>query len=175
MNWKVFVISAVLVLAAGGIGGYFALQPKGVSQELVQELPAQSVLTYIKGLKSPLVLVNFWASWCEPCKVEFPNILKIRERFGKDGLQVVFVSIDEPTDLEAAQKFLREQHVDFPTFYKGSQSVQFVTDIYPKWSGSVPTTILIGGDGQIKDAWEGDTTLEEFEQRVTRQLKPAGT
>jgi thiol-disulfide isomerase/thioredoxin len=174
MNWKVFVISAVLV-AAGGIGGYFALQPKGVSQELVQELPAQSVLTYIKNLNSPLVLVNFWASWCEPCKVEFPNILKLRERFEKDGLRVVFVSIDEPADLEAAQNFLKQQHVDFPTFYKGSQSAQFVTDIYPKWSGSVPTTILMGGDGQIKDAWEGDTTLEEFEQRVTRQLKPAGT
>jgi thiol-disulfide isomerase/thioredoxin len=175
MKWKVFVISAVLVLMAAGVGSYFALQPKGVSRELVQELPAQSVLTYIKDLKSPLVLVNFWASWCEPCKVEFPNILKLRERFGKDGLQVVFVSIDDSADLEAAQKFLREQHVDFPTFYKGSQSVQFVTEIYPKWSGSVPTTLLIGADGQVKDAWEGDTTLEEFERRVTRQLKPTGT
>jgi thiol-disulfide isomerase/thioredoxin len=175
MNWKVFVISAVLIVAIGGLGAHFARQPKGVSQELVQELPAQSVLNYIKDLKSPLVLVNFWASWCEPCKVEFPNILKLRERFGKDGLQVVFVSIDERADLEAAQKFLKEQHVDFPTFYKGSQSAQFVTDIYPKWKGSVPTTILLGGDGQVKDAWEGDTTLEEFERRVTRQLKPAGT
>lgn len=175
MKWKVFVISAGLALVAGGAASYFALRPKGVSQELVQELPAQAILNHIKDLKSPLVLVNFWASWCEPCKVEFPNILKLREHFAKDGLQVVFVSIDESDDLEAARKFLQEQHVDFPTFYKGSQSVQFVTDIYPKWSGSVPTTILIGGDGQVKDAWEGDTTLQEFERRVIRQLKPEGT
>ena len=175
MKWKVFVISAVLVAAAGAIGAHFALQPKGVSQELVQELPAKSVLKYIKDLNSPLVMVNFWASWCEPCKVEFPNIMKVREHFAKDGLKVVFVSIDDQADLEAAQNFLKQQHVDFPTFYKGTQSSQFVIDIYPKWTGSVPTTLLIGGDGQIKDAWEGDTTLEEFEQRVTRQLKPAGT
>lgn len=175
MKWKVFVISAVLVLAAGGGLAYLQSAPKGISQELVQQVPAETILSHIRESKSPLVLVNFWASWCEPCKIEFPNILKLREKFGKDGLKIVFVSIDDVAEKAAAEAFLREQHVDFPTFYKGTQAVKFVTDIYPEWRGAVPATILIGGDGQIKDAWEGDTTLEEFEQRVSRQLKPAGT
>lgn len=175
MKWKVFVISAVLVLAAGGVLAFLKHAPQGVSQELVQEVPAKTILSYIHESKSPLVLVNFWASWCEPCKIEFPNILKLREKFEKDGLKIVFVSIDDAAELQAAEAFLKSQHVDFPTFYKGSQPVKFVTEIYPEWRGAIPATILIGGDGQIKDAWEGDTTLEEFEQRVNRQLKPAGT
>ncbi len=171
MKWKVFVISAVLIAATIGASVYFSNTPKAVTRDLVQELSAPDLLAYIKSLNSPLVLVNFWASWCEPCKVEFPNIMKLRERYEKMGLRVVFISIDDPGDLQTAEAFLKAQHVDFPTFYKGKQPLKFITEIYPQWSGSVPTTLLIGADQQIKDAWEGDTTLEEFEKRVSRQLK----
>ena len=173
MKWKVFVISAVLIAAGAGVFAYVANLPQKANQDLVQELSAQDLLAHIKGLNSPLVLVNFWASWCEPCKIEFPSILKLRERYEKMGLQVVFISIDDPGDLKAAEDFLKAQHVDFPTFYKGKQPLKFITEIYPRWSGAVPTSLLIGADQKIKDAWEGDTTLEEFEERVSRQLKPA--
>lgn len=175
MKWKVFVISAVFIAVAAGALALVANLPKPVSQDLVQELSAPELLNHIKSLNSPLVLVNFWASWCEPCKIEFPNILKVRERYEKIGLKVVFISIDDPIDRQAAEKFLREQKVDFPTFYKGKQPLKFITEIYPRWSGAVPTTLLIGADQKIVDAWEGDTSLEEFEKRVSQQLEKTGT
>ncbi len=138
---------------------------------LLKPVTPQDLLATIRALNSPLVLVNFWASWCEPCKQEFPSILSLREKLAAQGLKVVFVSIDEPRDFQAAEDFLREHHVDFQTYYKGSQDLKFVSQLYPKWEGAVPTTLLLGPKAEIVEAWEGDATLNEFEKRVLRHLR----
>jgi len=171
MNWKVFVILS-LVFAGGGAGYYYnSRMADSGTQGYTQEVTAKDLLQIIKEQNSRLVLVNFWASWCEPCKIEFPHILKVREKYMNQGLRVVFVSIDDEGDRLAAETFLRAQNVDFTTFYKGKTPLKFVTEIYPNWTGAVPTTLLMGSDQKIMDAWEGDTSLEEFEARVQRQLK----
>lgn len=171
MKWKFFVF-LLIVISGGGLGYWFTQnQPASISNEYIQEVSAKNLLEHIKSQEGSLVLVNFWASWCEPCKVEFPHILEVRSRYADKGLKVVLISIDDPQDRLAAENFLRAQKVEFPTFYKGQQPLKFVTEIYPNWSGAVPTTLLFGPDRQIVDAWEGDTSLEEFERRIKLQLK----
>ncbi|NJM09687.1 MAG: redoxin domain-containing protein [Bdellovibrionaceae bacterium] len=176
-TYEVEAFCSFLTLVSGGGVGYYLnwnAAPES-SSDFVQEASPKVLLEHIKAQASPLVLVNFWASWCEPCKIEFPHILEIRERYATQGLKVVLVSIDDPQDRLAAENFLRAQKVDFPSFYKGQQPLKFVTEIYPQWSGAVPTTLLIGPDQKIVDAWEGDTSLQEFEKRVQRHLKIKGT
>lgn len=170
MKSKVFVICTALVVATSLVLAY-TWRTRATGSDYVQEVTATQLIEHIKELGSPLVLVNFWASWCEPCKVEFPYLMQIRSRFANQGLKLVLVSIDDPTDLPSAELFLRSQKVDFPTFYKGQQSLKFVSEIYPNWSGAVPMSLLMGADGKIIEAWEGDTSLEEFEARVQRHLK----
>lgn len=174
MKWKIAVYSAVAAIVI--LGGAFWLlrgtrgsSPQG-SGLLVEATPDQ-IKKHILELNSPIVLVNFWASWCEPCKEEFPQILSLRKKLAPKGFKVVFISIDDPRDLAAAEEFLREQNVDFQSFYKGSQGLEFVTQIYPAWEGSVPTSILMGPNLKILDAWEGDATLAEFEERILRQMR----
>jgi thiol-disulfide isomerase/thioredoxin len=171
MKSKLFVISAALILAGSLVLALKLGQGSAVGDGYVQEVTAQKLLEHIKEQDSPLVLVNFWASWCEPCKVEFPHILQVRQKYADKGLKVVFVSIDDPSELDAAEKFLHEQKVDFTTYYKGKQPLKFVSEVYPNWSGAVPMSLLFGADGKIIEAWEGDTSLEEFEMRVQRNLK----
>ncbi|MGE0527323.1 MAG: redoxin domain-containing protein [Bdellovibrionales bacterium] len=171
-------ISILLVVLGAGLwlikypsrGSSNATQSPAL-KEGVQEASAEAILDHIKDLNAPLVLVNFWASWCEPCKQEFPYLLELRRKYAPQGLKLVLISLDEPGDLSAAESFLRDQKVNFPSFYKGSQSLQFVTQIFPGWSGAVPATLLFGPDLKILDAWEGDTSLEEFESRVQPHLK----
>jgi thiol-disulfide isomerase/thioredoxin len=171
MNWKTFILALTLT-ATAALAWYLSPLRSGGSPSIYlgEGTPAQ-IMAHIRGLNAPLVLVNFWASWCEPCKVEFPHILKLKETYANKGLQVLFVSVDETADQPVAEKFLRDQKVDFPTFYKGKQSLKFVAELFPKWSGAVPATVLFGPDGQIVDAWEGDTSLEEFEAKITPHLK----
>jgi thiol-disulfide isomerase/thioredoxin len=168
LNWKTYTLSMVAVVIAAG--GWYLSRAAPKSGVLVREGTPIEILSHIRGLNAPLVLVNFWASWCEPCKIEFPHILKLNETYAKKGLRVLFVSVDETSDLSVAEKFLRAQNVDFPTFYKGQQPLKFVAEIFPDWSGAIPATVLFGPAGQIVEAWEGDTSLAEFEAKIKPHL-----
>lgn len=167
-RWTLFIVLSIAM-----ISGVFVLRASYFTPQsrLLKEGTAEQILDQVRSLHSPLVLINFWASWCEPCKAEFPSILEIKREFAARGLQVVFVSVDGPEDLPAAERFLMDQNVDFKSFYKGNQSLNFVSKIFPGWSGAVPASVLLGQDLRLMDAWEGDSSLEEFRQRIEKHLK----
>lgn len=131
----------------------------------------ERILSFAKSTQSPLILINFWASWCEPCKEELPALKMLNDKYSAQGLKVILVSIDDVEEIAEARSFLAENQIQFPSFYKGTQPLRFVSQIYPKWSGAVPATLLLDRDLKILDAWEGDKTLEEFEQKVMPFLK----
>lgn len=169
MKTKLFIISGVVVIALASVSAYL-FWTKSQDAGLVRESSPERILNYAKELKSPLLLVNFWASWCEPCKEEFPHILNLRKKYAEKGLQVVFISVDDRDDRSAAETFLRDQGVDFPSFIKGKQPMSFVSKIFPQWSGAVPASIIFDKDMKIVEAWEGDASFEEFETRVKKHL-----
>jgi thiol-disulfide isomerase/thioredoxin len=129
------------------------------------------ILHHVRSSQSSLVLVNFWASWCEPCKEELPALWKLKDLYPENSLKVVLISIDDPGDMEIAASYLRDNKMEFTTFYKGGQPLKFVTKIFPEWTGAVPASVLFDSEAKIVDAWEGDSTLEELQKRVQKQLK----
>lgn len=73
----------------------------------------------IRGLKGKVVLVDFWAEYCLPCKKEFPHLVELHQKYGKDGLVAISVSVDDPEDLEIRGrilKFLEGRKADFQNF-----------------------------------------------------------
>ncbi len=131
----------------------------------------ETILNHVRAANSPLVLVNFWASWCEPCKEEMPALKQLKKLYSDKGLKIILVSIDDAEEVEAAAAYLRDNNMDFTTFYKGAQSLKFVSAIFPQWSGAIPASVLMNGELKILDAWEGDSSLEELQQRVQKQLR----
>lgn len=131
----------------------------------------ETILNHVRASNSPLILLNFWASWCQPCKEELPAIKALNEMYADKGLKVVLISIDDPDEIETAVNYLKDNELNFTTFYKGAQSLKFVSQIYPQWTGAVPATLLMNSDLKILDAWEGDSSLEELKQRVQKQLR----
>lgn len=172
MKWKLIAVFLIIGMALGGWWRWQhpASGPASANGRITA-ISGPELVNHIRALKSPLVLINFWASWCTPCKIEFPALLKMKQQWASRGLQVVFVSIDEPPDLPAAEEFLINSGVEFATYYKGEQPNEFIRELFPKWQGSVPATLLYGQDGQLVDAWEGETSPAEFENRVSKHLK----
>lgn len=97
------------------------------------------------------LLVNFWATWCEPCRAEFPDLVKIDAAYRARGLQFVGVSIDDPSEVDkGVPKFLAEMHAQMPQYVLNvTDSEPVINMIDPSWGGELPATFLFDRQGHI--------------------------
>ncbi|HJL73753.1 MAG: TlpA disulfide reductase family protein [Candidatus Marinimicrobia bacterium] len=116
------------------------------------------------------VMLNFWATSCEPCVAEFPMIVELAEIYEND-LSVFFVSMDWLDEKEKAISFLKKQGVDWTTFIKDEKDNAFINGIHAEWSGALPFTILYGKtSGEVVDFWEGEQPDERFTKAVNAAI-----
>ncbi len=113
-----------------------------------------------------VVVVNFWATWCGPCRVEFPELVKFGKNFADQGVDIVFVSTDFETDVQVATEFLKEQGVPWPSYIKTGIDFEFIEAFHKQWSGALPATFIYDRDGNLRAFWEGVTSYDELEQTV---------
>jgi len=102
----------------------------------------------ILDLKGKVVFLNFWATWCPPCKAEMPSIQNLVKKF-KGNDKVVFMLVEIEHEKEKAHTFLKENKLSLPIYYPESE-------IPSEWLGqSIPTTIILDKDGRIAARHEG--------------------
>ena len=106
---------------------------------------------HLADFRGKVVLLNFWATWCSPCRQEIPGFVGLQEKYGKQGFVVVGVAMDE--EPEAVIPVARKLGINYPLVY-GNASVAVSYGGLP----TVPTTFLIGKDGKIL-AWSA-TSLD---------------
>ncbi|PTQ97850.1 thiol-disulfide isomerase/thioredoxin [Mucilaginibacter yixingensis] len=102
----------------------------------------------IASLHGKVIFLNFWASWCPPCRAEFPGIAQLYNRFKNDG-RVVFLFIDEDNDINAGEQFLRQEKYDLPLARRDGKIPATV------YNGSLPTTAIIDKTGKLRFNHEG--------------------
>jgi thiol-disulfide isomerase/thioredoxin len=138
-----------LLLGAALTHGGTVAGPKPVGS--VVPIDENGLTKLIGESKGRVVLVNFWATWCVPCVEEFPDLLKVRERYRHKGLDVLFVSADDPkhADREVIA-FLKRLEVDFTTYIKQTKDDDsFINAVSPKWSGALPATFIFDRKGKL--------------------------
>jgi thiol-disulfide isomerase/thioredoxin len=139
---------------------------------------AAQVLAAVRAPGASVVVVNVWATWCIPCREEFPDLLRLRRAYRDRGLRLVLVSGDFPSDREAALGFLAEQGVDFPTYLKEGDDMAFIDALDSRWSGALPATFVYDSSGALRHFREGKTSYEDLETVVREVLarapRPAG-
>ena len=120
-----------------------------------------------------VVVVNFWATWCEPCREEFPGIVELQRRYGARGLTVLSLSLDAPSDRDSeVRKFLAEQRPSFPVFIKtAGDPDEFINAVDPKWTGSLPATLIYDRSGERRQAIYHPLTLAALEDLVEPLLR----
>jgi len=108
----------------------------------------------LSGLRGKVVLLNFWASWCNPCRIEMPTIQKLHEEFGDKGLLVFGVNSEEP---DVARAFIEEMKLTFPTLRDPGDRVSQSYQVF-----GIPTTFIIDKEGKIAAHLIGLQTEEQF-------------
>jgi peroxiredoxin len=98
----------------------------------------------LESLKGKVVMVNFWATWCVPCRQEMPHLQALYERYGNLGFELLAVNV-EKNNAEGARKWLEETPVTFPVLLDGNNQVSKLYKVQ-----TMPSTVLIGRDGTMR-------------------------
>jgi thiol-disulfide isomerase/thioredoxin len=115
--------------------------------------------------KGKVIVLDFWATWCGPCKVEIPHFVEFQEKYGKRGLQIVGISVDDTAD--KLQPYVADMKMNYPVLQGlGHDDVQ---DAYGPIVG-IPVSVLISRDGKVCATHTGLTGKDVFEREIKALL-----
>lgn len=167
-----------LILAALLVSG---CAPKGGSTTASatagpEVLPATAM--EVRGLAAApgarATLVNVWATWCAPCREEFPALLRVAAENRERGLRLVLVSADFDDSLPAVRSFLSQHGVRDTTWLMSGDQQTFINTMATEWSGALPATFVYDARGQRVDFWQGLADEQRFRDAVNRALATSG-
>ena len=153
-------------LLAPAAGAAPALQPWGGGPAPALSLKgleggAHSLAAY----RGKVVLINFWATWCEPCRLEMPSIQRLRDRLGAKGFAVLAVNVDEPD--ARVRRFVKETGLDLTIVMDPNKTTM------RNWGVRyLPVTFIVGPDGRVRYRvvgdldWDSDTVVGVISQLI---------
>jgi thiol-disulfide isomerase/thioredoxin len=172
----------VFVLAIIGLGALFVPSPTRAQESAgkaapkagaaaTSDLPIIDLAGYNKiraKYHGKPLLVTFWATWCEPCRDEFPVLVQLSKEYAPKGLSVFGVSLDDNADMNLVRHFLAEFRPGFPNYRQNPQIDvdEFYRGVNPDWQGSMPETIFYSRDGRIALSFTAEQTRATFEQAI---------
>ena len=117
----------------------------------------------LADLKGKVTIVNFWATWCGPCKTEIPDFVKLYDEYKDKGLVIVGISVDDSA--EQLQAFMREFKMNYPV-------VQMRPEVEDAWGPfyGYPTSFIVARDGSICTKHLGPATKAQFEHEIKALL-----
>jgi peroxiredoxin len=119
----------------------------------------------LSDYKGKVVLLDFWATWCGPCKVEIPGFIELQDKYGKDGFQVLGVSVDDRA--EQLRPYIADMKMNYPVL-QGLGHDDMMDSFGPILG--IPTTMIISRDGKICGTHAGLTSKETFENQIKALL-----
>jgi thiol-disulfide isomerase/thioredoxin len=177
-SMKIRMAVAALLLTAGVTLAALALlaAPQAKAPHDPEMIDAQGFQKVLEHHRGKPLLVNFWATWCEPCRDEYPMLNELAKQYAPQGLQVVGVSMDDDGDLILMRRFLARYKPIFPNFRKtAGAEAEFRQSVFPGWTGTMPVTFFYAKDGRQVGHFIGEKSREQYEEAIRGLLAGAGS
>lgn len=118
----------------------------------------------LSSFRGKVVLLDFWASWCAPCREETPHLIELQQKYGDRGLQIIGVSMDDSPD--PARAFYQQFHMNYPVVMGNAKTGELYGGVL-----GLPIAFLINRDGRIFARHIGATDPAVFEKEVATLLQ----
>ena len=131
------------------------------TEHRVKPLDEAGLKTLLEAQKGHIVILNFWATWCEPCREEFPELLRVHEDYRRRGVVLIFLSLDEPDESEAVEHFLEKHKVSLTSYIRSEEDLDpLINLVDPDWVGALPSTFLFDREGKRVETLLGSINYE---------------
>lgn len=157
-----------------GIPGGARAEPAG--QRSLPPSHAEITAARLKGAlldsRGHPVVLNVWATWCIPCRKEFPHLTALQKEFGPEGIRFFAVSVDTAAAYEThARPFLAELGVPFPTWRKADGDDEaFINALDASWQGDLPAVFLFSREGGLLKRLAGEQSPEDLRREISALL-----
>lgn len=158
------------------LGLIFALAASAAQPQL-EPLDEAGFRRLVASAKGRVLLVNFWATYCLPCREEMPHLAALAAKLKARGFILATVSADEPEDEGAAAAFLRTAGAEaLPAYLKRARNDEaFINAINRRWSGALPASFIFDRAGRLAHSFFGEVPVSTLEAAVKPLLAPAPT
>ena len=148
---------------------------KGTKVPVVRQIDVEglkAVLALGKARERPL-LVNFWATWCVPCREEFPDLIQASRQHDPSKLEFVTVSLDDVAEMKTSvPKFLKQMGAQMASYLlNATEPEEAIKTISDTWSGELPATFLIDREGRVVFEHKGRITFAELSAALRTLIK----
>jgi thiol-disulfide isomerase/thioredoxin len=169
---------AVAAMAAVAVLAFSpqAARTQSASAPEMKVVQPKDVKDLIAANKGKVVFLNFFATYCVPCHTEFPDIIKLQNKYKDAGVQVVEISMNDqsdPSDRAAMAKYLAEVKPSFPVYIASSLEDDFYKSVSPQWAAdgeALPMTMIFDRDGKMVHYYQKALSLADMEKDVTPLL-----
>ncbi len=150
----------------------YVMPPMPGTVQLLDSAAVKQLLARGASPNDRPLLVNFWATWCEPCRLEFPDLVKIDADYRARGLQFAVISTDDPAESKTGvPKFLRELHARMPAYVLNvTDSEPVINSVDPTWGGELPATFLFDRQGKVVFQHKGRINATELRAALDKVL-----
>ena len=165
---KFCVLFLIIILSIGTNNFIYAQSPPSSEVKIIKDSDLKLLLEESKG--SPL-LINVWATWCAPCREEFPELVSLSENYNSK-VKFIGISVDDVDVLNSKViPFLKDQNAKFDNYLlKVSDPEDFINVLNKDWNGAIPATFLYDKNGKQKTVLIGMQSYKEFENAIKKVI-----
>lgn len=156
---KTLLLTGVLLLLLQNVAAQSQLAPDWK----LKDITGRSIR--LRDYKGKVVLLNFWATWCSPCRAEIPELIKWQRQYAKAGLQIIGITYPPQTRSEIRQ-FARQHRINYPIIQGTNELKSYLTA-----SDTLPWTVVLDAAGNVHSSIEGILYEDEFAEKIKPLLR----